>query len=362
MFGPLIDCSGRTTQDHFTWIHRTVGTMSIEIGEKTTGAAAANGIPVIDIAPFRSGEDKGSVALAVAAACEQIGFLVIAGHGVDRGLLDRAFAVSRDFFDLPVEEKLCYRPSGEVAPRGYAAMASKGLAATLGTAAPKDLREQFMLGTLAPMPPALAELDGASGCYAPNIWPDRPSSYRAVFTDLYRALEDLAATLMRIFALGLDLPESYFDNKIDHHFSVLGSNHYPPLTERPLQGQLRTGAHTDFGSLTILCPTAGPGGLQVQRGDGAWMDVQPVPGTFIVNLGDMMARWTNDRWKSTLHRVANPPDEAAAMSRRQSIAFFCHPNYDAEIRCIEGCTGPRRPPLYPPILAGEHMRMKMVKR
>jgi len=336
-----------------------MGTMSIQVGEDT---ASTFTIPVIDIAPFRSGEDKGSVVLAVAGACERIGFLVIGGHGVDRGLLDCAFAVSRDFFDLPVEQKLLYRPKGEVAPRGYAAMASKGLAATLGATAPKDLREQFMLGTLTPMPPALAALEGAAGCYTPNIWPDRPASYRAVFTELYRALEQLAATLMRIFALGLDLPESYFDDKIDHHFSVLGSNHYPALTEPPLPGQLRTGAHTDFGSLTILCPTAGPGGLQVQRGDGAWMDVQPVPDTFIVNLGDMMARWTNDRWKSTLHRVANPPDNTAAMSRRQSIAFFCHPNYDAEIRCIESCTAPDRPPLYPPILAGEHMRMKMVKR
>ena len=336
--------------------------MSIKAREETTGAAPANGIPVIDIAPFRSGDGKGRVALAVAEACERIGFLVIVGHGVERGLLDRAFAVSREFFDLPLEEKLRYRPSGEVAPRGYAAMASKGLAATLGATAPKDLREQFMLGTLAPMPPALAGLQGAAGCHAPNIWPERPASYQAIFTELYRGLEDLAATLMRIFALGLDLPETYFDDKIDHHFSVPGSNHYPPLTEPPLPGQLRTGAHTDFGSLTILCPTAGPGGLQVQRADEAWTDVQPVPGTFIVNLGDMMARWTNDRWKSTLHRVANPPGETAAISRRQSIAFFCHPNYDAVIRCIESCTGPDRPPLYPPILAGEQMRMKMVRR
>jgi len=336
--------------------------MAVKASDKTAGAAAANSIALIDITPFRSSEDKSSVARAVAGACEQIGFLVIAGHGVDSVLLDRAFAVSRDFFDMPVEEKLRFQPSNEVAPRGYAAMASKGLAATLGATAPKDLREQFMLGTLAPMPSALAGVEGAAGCYAPNIWPDSPASYRALFTELYRALEDLAATLMRIFALGLDLSESYFDDKIDHHFSVLGSNHYPALTEPPLPGQLRTGAHTDFGSLTILCPTAGPGGLQVQRGDGTWIDVQPVPDTFIVNLGDMMARWTNDRWKSTLHRVVNPPDNTAAMSRRQSIAFFCHPNYDAVIRCIESCTGPDRPPLYPPILAGEHMRMKMVRR
>jgi isopenicillin N synthase-like dioxygenase len=320
-------------------------------------------IPVIDIAPY-GGSDAGkaSVARAVADACEQVGFLAITGHGIDQALLDRAFALSRDFFDLPVAEKLRYRPLGEVAPRGYAAMESKGLAATLGEVAPKDLREQFMLGTLAPMPREVAEMPGATGCYAPNVWPEQPSEYRPVFTTLYRELEALAARLMRIFARGLNLPDDYFADKIDHHFSVLGSNHYPALDRPPLPGQLRTGAHTDFGSLTILCPTAGPGGLQVRAADDQWIDVQPLPGALIINIGDMMARWTNDRWRSTLHRVANPPDAVAAMSRRQSIAFFCHPNYDAEIRCLESCTDAQRPPLYPPILAGEHMRMKMVKR
>ncbi|MBM3481326.1 MAG: isopenicillin N synthase family oxygenase [Alphaproteobacteria bacterium] len=329
-------------------------------------AAAApssnSGIPVIDIAPFRDGSDKPGVAQAVARACEEVGFFCIAGHGVDQALTDRAFAVSRAFFEQPEEIKRRYAPVGEVAPRGFAALETKGLAATLGQNVPKDLREQFMVGTLAPMVPQLQDVAAARGCYAPNIWPDTPTEYRSVFTELYRAFEHLADTLMRVFALGLKLPETYFLDKIDHHFSVLGSNWYPPLNAPPLPGQLRTGEHSDFGSLTILLPTAGPGGLQVKLASGQWTDVQPIPGALIINLGDMMARWTNDRWRSTLHRVANPPDPSDAMSRRQSIAFFCHPNYDAEIRCIESCTGPDHPPLYPPILAGEHMRMKMVKR
>jgi isopenicillin N synthase-like dioxygenase len=319
-------------------------------------------IPVIDIAPFRTGTDKAGVARAVAQACAEIGFFCVAGHGIDAALTDRAFAVSRDFFDQPVDTKMRYKPVGEVAPRGYAAMETKGLGATLGLDVPKDLREQYMLGTLAPIVPALRNVEAAAGCYAPNIWPETPADYRPVFTELYRSFEALAATLMRVFALGLELPEDYFADKIDHHFSVLGSNHYPPLSHPPQPGQLRTGEHTDFGSLTILLPTAGPGGLQVRMANGTWIDVQPIPGALIINLGDMMARWTNDRWRSTLHRVANPPEAAAAMSRRQSIAFFCHPNYDAEIKCFESCTGPDWPVRYPPILAGEHMRMKMVKR
>lgn len=321
-------------------------------------------IPVIDLAPFGSADPaaRAGVVRAVANACEQIGFLIVGGHGIDQNLLDQAFAVSRGFFDLPVEQKMRASPVGEVAPRGYAAMASKGLAGTLGVAAPKDLREQFMLGTLEPMPASVVRYAHAAGCYAPNVWPEAPAEYRTIFTALYREMERFAARLMRIFALGLGLPESYFEDKIDHHFSVLGSNHYPPLTEPPLPGQLRTGAHSDFGSLTILCPTPGPGGLQVHMVDDTWRDVQPLPGTLIINLGDMMARWTNDRWRSTLHRVANPADTDAAMSRRQSIAFFCHPNYDAEIACLDGCAVPGEAPRYPPILAGEHMRQKMMKR
>lgn len=321
-------------------------------------------IPVIDIAAFPDGSPaaRNAVIQQVADACEHIGFLIIKSHGIDQALLDRAFAVSRDFFDLPVETKMQARPMDEVAPRGYAAMASKGLAGTLGVDAPKDLREQFMLGTPAPLPASCAAYPHAAGCYAPNVWPGQPAEYRPTFTALYAAMEALAARLMRIFALGLRLPESYFDDKIDHHFSVLGSNHYPRLEIPPLPGQLRTGAHTDFGSLTILCPTPGPGGLEVQMADGTWLGIQPTPGALIINLGDMMARWTNDRWRSTLHRVVNPTDAEAAMSRRQSIAFFCHPNYDAEIACLDGCAAPGQPPRHAPILAGEHMRHKMMKR
>ncbi|MBV8650512.1 MAG: isopenicillin N synthase family oxygenase [Alphaproteobacteria bacterium] len=330
----------------------------------TEETQATRGIPVIDIGPFRHGGEAGkaAVAQAVAEACEQVGFFCITNHGIPGEDFVNAFRVSREFFDLPLEEKRRYTPVGEVAPRGYAAMETKGLAATLDAAVPKDLREQFMLGTLAPMPPAYAALPGAAGCYAPNIWPDEPAAYREIFTLLYRRCENLADTLMRIFALGLDLKEDYFADKIDHHFSVLGSNHYPELDHDPLPGQLRTGAHTDFGSLTILAPTVAQGGLQVKMADGNWGDVEPIPGCLIINLGDMMARWTNDRWKSTLHRVVNPPEGAGARSRRQSIAFFCHPNYDAEIKCIETCASPGVPAKYPPIMAGEHMRMKMQKR
>ena len=217
------------------------------------------GIPVIDIGPFSSGPvpERAQVVRDVADACEHIGFLIISGHDIDQALLDEAFAISRDFFDLPVEQKLQASPVGEVAPRGYAAMASKGLAGTLGVDAPKDLREQFMMGTPNRCGPPLPNTR-TPRADSPNVWPEIPKAYRTIFSALYREMEILAARLMAIFALGLGLPESYFKDKIDHHFSVLGSNHYPQLTQAPELGQLRTGAHTDFGSLTILCQHQGP--------------------------------------------------------------------------------------------------------
>ena len=127
-------------------------------------------------------------------------------------------------------------------------------------------------------------------------------------------------------------------------------------------GQLRAGAHTDFGSLTILAVNDAPGGLQVLFPPDDWRNVRPAPGQFVVNLGDMMARWTNERWRSTVHRVVNPPRAAAAHSRRQSVGFFLHPNYDAEIACIPGCCGPGRPARHAPIMAGEQMRLKLESR
>jgi len=320
-------------------------------------------IPGIDIGPFRDGSPaaKAAVADAVGAACEAIGFLLISGHGVPPALIDRAIAVARAFFDLPETEKRRYLAATAQAPRGYMPSESKSLAATYGQDTPPDLREQFMIGPVEPHGEAFAAHDGAREMYRPNIWPARPEAYRETFSELFRAFDALAADLMRIFAVALALPEDYFADKTDKSCSTLGALHYPARGPDLPAGQLRAGAHTDFGSLTILYPDPSPGGLQVLGPDGGWIDVRAGPGELVVNLGDMMSRWTNDRWRSTLHRVVNPPLELAG-SRRQSIAFFQHPNYDVEIARLETCRGPGEAPKYPPVLAGEHVYDKMVKR
>jgi isopenicillin N synthase-like dioxygenase len=228
---------------------------------------------------------------------------------------------------------------------------SRGDAAAAG-----DLNESFMVGPVDPVDPAYATAPAAGQHFAANLWPEQPASLQPVFTRYYRAMSALAQVLMRLFALGLDLEEIFFDSKIDRHISRLRIRNYPAQFTKPLPGQLRAGAHSDYGSLTILATEDKPGGLQVRNAVGEWVDVPVIPGCFVVNLGDLMARWTNDAWMSTLHRVVNPPDDAGAESRRLSLVFFHNPNYDADVTCIPTCLKPGEAPKYPPTTSGEHLR------
>ena len=150
--------------------------------------------------------------------------------------------------------------------------------------------------------------EAARGMIPANRWPAQPAALKALYTEYYLRMGALAADLMRLSALALDLPETYFDDKIDRHISRLNVRLYPEQKSAPLPGQLRAAAHTDYGTVTILKPGDTVGGLQVADRQGNWHDVLAVPGSFVVNQGDLMARWTNDRWLSTLHRVANPPE------------------------------------------------------
>ncbi len=314
-------------------------------------------VPVIDIAPFRNGSaaDKAAVALAVDRACRDIGFLVIDGHGVDPALMARTRSVSRAFFDLPLDEKRrVARPAPHVT-RGYIALDEESLARSRDASAyGSDLNESLMIGPVDPPPPEVAAGGGAH--FAPNLWPEHPAGLREVWSDYYRAMGALAATVMRIFALALRLPEHFFDDKIDHHISRLRVRNYPAQQVAPAPGQIRAGAHSDYGSLTLLATEDKPGGLQVCNANGEWVDVPIRSGTFIVNIGDLMARWTNDTWVSTLHRVVNPPLDAGADTRRQSLVFFHNPNHDAEIRNLVSGEADK----YPPTTSGEHLRRLFV--
>lgn len=310
-------------------------------------------VPVIDIAPFREGNAaaRQAVAAAVDRACRDIGFLVISGHGVDPALIERTRDTARAFFDLPLAGKQqVARPAPHIT-RGYIGLHDESLARSRDPMAyGSDLNESLMIGPVDAPPPAVAAAGGAH--FAPNLWPARPAELRAVWSDYYRAMGDLAATVMRLFAVALQLPEQYFDDKIDHHISRLRVRNYPAQELPPAPGQIRAGAHSDYGSLTLLATEDKPGGLQICNAAGEWRDVPIVPGAYIVNIGDLMARWTNETWVSTLHRVVNPPADAGAAARRLSLVFFHNPNHDARIESLV----PGQPAKYPPTTSGAHLQ------
>jgi isopenicillin N synthase-like dioxygenase len=320
-------------------------------------------VPVIDIAPFIEGSSGGKQAVAaeVGRACTDIGFFSVVGHGVPEALIQRMSDVSRRFFDLPLSEKLKVKRPRPEQSRGYIGFGDENLAYSLGKEAVTDLKEFFAIGPVDVPDAEYYRSAAAYPSFAPNLWPAEPAELRAIWTDYYRALERLGEAIMRIFALALALPEDFFADKLDRHISGIRVINYPDQATPPARGQLRAGAHSDFGAVTILKSENAPGGLQVKNRRGEWIDVAAVPDAFVVNIGDLMMRWTNDRWISTLHRVVNPPRDAAMGSRRQSIVFFYQPNYDAVIACLPGCSGPGHPPKYAPVTSGAHRLTKFLK-
>ena len=320
-------------------------------------------IPIIDISPFFFGDRsaKKEVAKKIGGACETTGFLIINGHGIAQAILGRTFRSSRAFFRLNQAAKNRWCPQGPARQRGYHPLGTRGLASTLDNDEPPDLRESLFLGPIDDHRAAFARVPEAATAYAPNIYPPKPPDLANALVAAYRAYEQLAGSLFQIFAVALGLHEDYFSDKFDQHFSILGCHYYPPTLGNEKVGQLRTGAHTDFGAFTILSIADAPGGLEVCLPGNRWSPVKPPPESLVVNLGDMMARWTNDHWMSTLHRVANPPTLRSADSERQAIGFFAHPNFDAEISCIPSCLKPGSTPNYPEITAGEHISRKISK-
>ena len=314
--------------------------------------------PVVDLSSFAGASSGAKQVLArrVDEVCRQTGFLATVGHGVSDEVIAGAWNATRHFFDLPMRKKLEVKMPYEGYPYGYSPLQAEALAKSRGDETPPDLKESFSIGPL-DRPPAAADPD-ADFRFAPNLWPKEPVEFREAWCGYYRAMGRLAATLMRIFAVALELPEGFFDGLIDDPISAMRALNYPHQSTPPKPGQLRAGAHTDYGSLTILLSEPAAGGLEIQTPGGEWLAVPILPGAFIINIGDLMARWTNDRWVSTLHRVVNPSPKQGGSTRRQSIAFFQQPNWDAEISCIPTCLTSGEKAKYPPVRSGAHLMEK----
>ena len=289
-------------------------------------------VPVIDLA----------VARAIDAACREIGFFAITGHGIPDALVEDLRDGAHAFFALPLASKLAARHPVPGTNRGYHPVAGETLASANDRAALPDLKEFFHVG------PVDVE---------PNLWPAAPAGFERAATAYYRAMSGLIVSLMRLAALALDVEEGFFDDKVHRSIGTMRLNYYPAQAVPPEPGQLRASAHTDYGGFTILSGEDVPGGLQVRTRDARWVDVGTSPTTFVVNIGDLLMRWTNDRWLSNLHRVVNPPASGAAGAARLSIAFFNHPNYDALIECLPSQGAAR----HAPVRSGEYRDVKYAK-
>ena len=304
-------------------------------------------MPVVDISDANAPG-------AIDEACERAGFLTIVGHGVADAVVKDAWSNARAFFDLPLADRMQVAMPRPGYPYGYSPIAGETLTRSVGQLAAPDLKESFAIGPVDRPTHAITDPD-ESFAWSENLWPAALPTLQHAWEIYFRAMSDLAARLLGLMATGLGLPATHFDPMIDRHTSAMRALNYPALdggAQDRGNGRLGASAHTDYGTLTILLADTVVGGLQLEAADGTWHDVEAVPGAFVVNLGDAMARWTNDRWRSTMHRVQVPT------SRRQSIAFFHNANWDAIIECLPTCLPANEGPKYYPIAAGPHVMQK----
>ena len=298
-------------------------------------------IPVIDIAPFLHGvrADKCKVASEIANACETAGFFCIIGHGVSAELILRTREVAAEFFALPEAEKRRILREEKHAVRGFYPFADAPAKASGLSAMRPNLLEAYAMGPPdVPDEPRFREGNGRF-FFAKNLYPVKPEAFRETVDEYFRTITKLGNKLIKAMALALGHDEDYFDKKFDQPACVMRLLHYPAQDTTPADGQSRFHAHTDYGTLTILRGDNVAGGLQVKLPEQGWVDVRPPPNAFVCNLGDTMARWTEGRWSSTLHRVANPPPEAAQQGRI-SLAFFHQPNFEVLLNEISNARWP----------------------
>lgn len=308
-------------------------------------------IPLIDIEGFDT-EDAARRSAVVSQWCnslDAIGFVTIRGHGISDDLMSNLYRHACSFFEQPLERKLQFA-AGDAQHRGTAGyvppLEERVGRSSDGPSAP-DIVESLSFSNIASSAEALA------------MYPDLPAELRDSLEAYGHAAYALGMRLMRLSASALGLNADYFDSLYSPMEHKLRLAYYPEQLVDPMPGQLRNAPHTDFAGFTILLQDSAPGGLQVLMPDGSWIGVPSVPGTLVINTGDLLQRWTNDRWLSNVHRVVNPPLERRGSSRRLSIVFFTGPRNDAEISCLPGCSSPTRPARYPPITAGEHVRARI---
>ncbi|MEZ5756718.1 MAG: 2-oxoglutarate and iron-dependent oxygenase domain-containing protein [Emcibacteraceae bacterium] len=315
----------------------------------------------VDIGAFIDGTDaeRGKIADQVDDICREIGFLIIENHGIDQKVIDNAWKAAEQFFALSNEQKLMSKSAEAGSPRGYVPVEGENLAKTIGDELPPDRKETFSSGPLSPPVGHHGHEDGFDFFYGDNIWPAEPALFQKYWIRYYLGMDRLGGRIMEMLAVALKLDPDFFIPYHTHHISALRTQNYPSLSSKILPGQLRAGTHSDYGSVTILRPDPLVDGLEVKSPHGGWIKAPVVSDGFIINIGDLLARWTNDRWVSTLHRVVEPEHkDGETPKRRQSIAYFMNPNYDGIIETIPTCLKKGEKSKYAPVSAGDYLMAK----
>lgn len=294
-------------------------------------------IPVVDVAPLLDGSDKLGVARQIRWALSNTGFMYVKNHGIEQDFVDSVFDVTRRFFDLPMEEKMALHVSKSgVALRGYIEPFGENVDPTKT----KDLKEIIDLG------PERATVEGPF--FGPNPWPASLPEFRELAYGYHTRMVDLSKKLLKGIALSLDLPETFFEALMKNPISIQRMLHYPSQSGHVGEDIIGIGAHTDYGNLTILAQDD-VGGLQVMNRDGDWIEGTPIRGAFVINIGDLIQKLTNDVYLANMHRVINTSGR-----ERYSIPFFIDADFDAVIAPLPSCVSESNPQKYQPVTCGAH--------
>jgi len=309
-----------------------------------------NRIPSVDLRDFLSEDPskKQNFISDIGSAYENIGFVALKGHFLDESLVEKLYSEIRKFFALPVEVKRKYEIPGIGGQRGYVSFGKESAKGKKEG----DLKEFWHFGQYVENDPVLKEE------YPDNVEVEELPEFNSVGKETYRMLEKTAKYVLRALALHLNLSETYFDEYIYNGNSILRPIHYPPITAEP-KNAVRAAAHGDINLITLLMGAQGRG-LQVQNHEGEWVDAIAEPDELMINVGDMLSRHSNNRLKSTIHRVINPPRELWGTSRF-SIPFFMHPVSHMKLNVLESCIDQDNPKQFDDITAGEFLNERLVE-
>ena len=307
-------------------------------------------IPSVDLSDFLSDDPKRKQKFVneIGKAYEDIGFVALKGHFLSDKLVNKLYEEIKNFFSLPIETKRSYEIEGIGGQRGYVSFGKESAKGKKEG----DLKEFWHFGQYVENDPKLkAE-------YPDNVSVNELPEFNAVGKETYKMLEKTGVYVLRALALFLDLDEFYFDKYAKNGNSILRPIHYPPITSEP-KNAVRAAAHGDINLITLLMGAQGKG-LQVQNHKGDWLDAIAEPEELVINVGDMLSRHSNNRLKSTIHRVVNPPREKWGTSR-YSIPFFMHPISEMPLNCLENCIDDQHPKKYKDITAGKFLNERLIE-